>query len=881
MARSDSSHPATVATAAATAFDPGNIISDAVFYDATSMTAAQVASFIQAEGAGCRATSGNTCLKDYRESTPTRAASSLCPGPYAGGSNETAAAIISKVALACGINPQVLLVTLQKEQGLVTASDGRPPRTYSRALGFGCPDNTGGVCNPEYAGFANQVYSAARQLQRYAAYPTSYAHRAGAINQVRFHPDASCGTSSVHIENQATASLYNYTPYQPNAAALAAGYGTGDACSSYGNRNFHLYFTRWFGSPVQREPIGHVDTIEPAGAGTVSVRGWAIDHDAPGPINVHVYVDGRGARSLLASTPRSDIERIYGRTQSGFSATVPVSAGQHEVCVYAINQPAGANPRLACKTVTVTNRLPLGHVDSVTVSGPDSVAVRGWAIDRDAPGPINVHVYVDGRAAVSILASTPRSDIERIYGRAQSGFSATVPVSAGDHEVCLYAINQPSGSNPRLACKAVTVTNQRPIGHVDSITPAPGQLTVRGWALDRDTTASIPVHVYVDGKLAGSASAATSRSDIERIYGLGAAHGYTVTVPASDGSHRVCVYAINTPAGSNPSIGCGDVTVRNAAPRGALDVVDPATPAETRVRGWAFDPDDGSPLTVRYLVDGTTVATERATTSRPDVARAFGVSELHGFDRTLALTHGVRKVCVEALDATTAAPITLGCKSVSVPDTPTVGELTETSGEAATTAVTPPTVTVTGWAWDYDSPSPVVIQLAVDGEVVESGTAGRTVDPRPSAAGRSTVGFALSARVDPGTHEVCARAKDPSSGTTVQLGCSPVTIANINPFGALDVAQAGPAGLRVRGWAMDPDRPEPINVHVYVDGALQRGVTANLSRPDVERVHDNGALHGFDLTLPVPAGAQEVCVYAINWPAGANPRIGCGSVAAP
>ena len=52
----------------------------------------------------------------------------------------------------------------------------------------------------------------------------------------------------VFIQNQATANLYYYTPYQPNAAALRAGYGEGDGCSAYGNRNFYQYFTDWFGA---------------------------------------------------------------------------------------------------------------------------------------------------------------------------------------------------------------------------------------------------------------------------------------------------------------------------------------------------------------------------------------------------------------------------------------------------------------------------------------------------------------------------------------------------------------------------------------------------------------------------------------------------------
>ena len=41
--------------------------------------------------------------------------------------------------------------------------------------------------------------------------------------------------------------LYDYTPYQPNSASLAAYPGVGDACSSYGNRNFFFLFQKWFG----------------------------------------------------------------------------------------------------------------------------------------------------------------------------------------------------------------------------------------------------------------------------------------------------------------------------------------------------------------------------------------------------------------------------------------------------------------------------------------------------------------------------------------------------------------------------------------------------------------------------------------------------------
>jgi len=239
--------PGNVAEAADTSqFKAGNIITDQLFFDGSAMSAGAVQTFLNVRNPNCVA-GAMPCLKNYRQTTPTRAGSSTCPGTYTGAANETAATIITKIGQACGISQRVLLVILQKEEGLVTASGSSLSTTrYRSAMGFGCPDTA--ACDSTYYGFFNQVYAAASQYRRYAAYPTNYSHRAGMTNNVRYNPSASCGSSPVYIANQATAGLYNYTPYQPNAAALAAGAGSGDYCSAYGNRNFWIYFTNWFGS---------------------------------------------------------------------------------------------------------------------------------------------------------------------------------------------------------------------------------------------------------------------------------------------------------------------------------------------------------------------------------------------------------------------------------------------------------------------------------------------------------------------------------------------------------------------------------------------------------------------------------------------------------
>ncbi|WP_368666459.1 LGFP repeat-containing protein, partial [Cellulosimicrobium sp. TH-20] len=225
-------------------FRPGNIVSDAVFYHSGSMSVAAIQTFLNQRGASCVAGEA-PCLKNFRETTRNWPVEpNVCRG-YTGRANESAAQIIAGVSAACGINPRVLLVLLEKEQSLVTRT--RPTkRAYQTATGFGCPDTA--PCNAEYYGFFNQVYRAARQYQVYRANPTRYGYQAGRVNYVRYNPNQACGGSNVYIENQATAGLYIYTPYQPNAAALARLYGTGDSCSAYGNRNFWRLFTDWFGS---------------------------------------------------------------------------------------------------------------------------------------------------------------------------------------------------------------------------------------------------------------------------------------------------------------------------------------------------------------------------------------------------------------------------------------------------------------------------------------------------------------------------------------------------------------------------------------------------------------------------------------------------------
>ena len=229
-------------------FNAGHIIDDSVFNNKNTMNTGDIQNFLNAKVPSCQ--SGYTCLKDYSLTFTSIPADAYC-GAITGGTPKSAADVIFDVAQACNINPEVLIVLLQKEQGLI-ASTAPSSYQYQFATGFCVYDdpNTEPPSCQGTDGFSNQVYYAARQFVKYGASPSSYTYQGGQSSQISYSPTGGCGSSNVGIQNQATADLYNYTPYQPDQAALNNLNGTGDSCSSYGNRNFWRDFNNWFGPTI-------------------------------------------------------------------------------------------------------------------------------------------------------------------------------------------------------------------------------------------------------------------------------------------------------------------------------------------------------------------------------------------------------------------------------------------------------------------------------------------------------------------------------------------------------------------------------------------------------------------------------------------------------
>jgi hypothetical protein len=238
-----------VGSANAATFDPNHIMDDGVFNYSTSMSTADIQNFLNQFP--------NSCLSNYLAPYPT--------DYFTYGANVSAAAVIRRASDLWGINPQVILVTLEKEQSSVTGGAGCASLQYNSAMGMGCSD--GGTCpSAGYAGFSQQVTKGAYQLmfneQRsegntrwdgddgilYIGYMTAGNRaRCGIVSiycsqsstaQIYYDGNTPIDGTSVYMSNGATAAFYTYTPH------------------FHGNQNVFTIFNNWFGSTYLALPIG-------------------------------------------------------------------------------------------------------------------------------------------------------------------------------------------------------------------------------------------------------------------------------------------------------------------------------------------------------------------------------------------------------------------------------------------------------------------------------------------------------------------------------------------------------------------------------------------------------------------------------------------------
>ena len=271
---------------ATAAFNPNRVIDDVIFDNATAMSAGEIDVFLNSRSQSCISTNSGFASKIPSGYSPS--------GGFTYGGFGSAGQVIATASQVYGINPKVLLVTLEKEQSLVTGRDNfasycnnGDEHKYASAAGYGCLDGgavynwsgvslyrrggvehttTGSTCvnSSIKAGFSQQVIRAAWLLkfgqqrslgnidwavisgswdnsddpQSCYSGPITEGYRQTCPSGPSVYYDGlkTIDGAPVHMDTGATAALYWYTPH------------------FHGNQVFVSLFEGWFG-PTQGDPF--------------------------------------------------------------------------------------------------------------------------------------------------------------------------------------------------------------------------------------------------------------------------------------------------------------------------------------------------------------------------------------------------------------------------------------------------------------------------------------------------------------------------------------------------------------------------------------------------------------------------------------------------
>jgi putative cell wall-binding protein len=245
----------------------------------------------------------------------------------------------------------------------------------------------------------------------------------GEPTRIDYSPSAACTKNDEApvrtLRTVATAALYTYTPYQPDKAALSSS-SQGDACSSYGNLNFWIIYTDWFGYPqIDVDRVSGADRY----SGSVAIAKAAYPDGAPVVFvaNGQNYPDALSAgpaavklggplllsdAASLPSTVSAEIKALKPRRVVVVGGTSSVSNGVKAALARLV--PGASVDRIGGATRYETSRLLVADAFGSAAKGrgadgaylatgstfPDALSAGGAAGHRDQPV-----LLVDGAAA--------------------------------------------------------------------------------------------------------------------------------------------------------------------------------------------------------------------------------------------------------------------------------------------------------------------------------------------------------------------------------------------------------------------------------------------------------------------------------------------------
>jgi hypothetical protein len=397
-----------------------------------------------------------------------------------------------------------------------------------------------------------------------------------------------------------------------------------------------------------------------------------------------------------------------------------------------------------------------------------------------------------------------------------------------------------------------------------------GREGLSGFAYDYDDPAAVlEVDLFVDGFLVE-----TVRADVARE-ALGSAawsarRGFKVgALPALAGDEAHVVQAFARRPGDATGkelVGSPERVGGNRPPEGVL-----VDTRDGELQGYASDPDGSVPVRVVARLDGRALPPVLA-----DLPR------LAGFDEGPA--HGWFRIALPAADDDAPHVVQVLLEDAQVPgllreagDSPkAVGHASDNATpQGAVTFVNP--TQLSGWALDPDvGDAPISVDVHVDGVFWRRLVADREFAALVHQPGITSPYHLWLIDVPPElqdgrTHTVSVFAVNQPEGADPELSGSPTTfksVANTAPTGWVDVADVNVIG----GWAYDADRgAAPVEVEVWIDGALWQVLVADGNRPDLVPVVCPEAAHGWSVAAPEAlrdGGFHIVRVLARNHPGG-------------
>ncbi len=413
-------------------FTPDNLITDVNFTAVDSLSQAGVQSFLAAQSG---------VLDSYK--TLDHA-----------GVKRSAAAIIWRAAHAWKVSPKVILATLQKEQGLLSATKPSAA-TLAWAMGCGVPDS--GSRQATYEGFGKQIWYGAESL-----------HNDG--NGWHAGISKTCGDGTVKAAGRASYALYCYTPW--------IGVGGG------GNKLFWTLYWQYFANPLAVDAVAPKTSVTGAGAGwhdkAATLTFSAKDNAGGTGVAYTRYKIGAGAWTTAARvTVPAPVSHAYDGVHTILFRSVDDTGNKEKVksCTVKIDTAApttsvkGAGARWHHTAVTLT----FSALDQAGASGVASTRYKldagSWKQATTLTVPAPAGHAGDGSHTVRYRSldtagneETARTCVVHIDTRRPQPVASWPATVASGHTVSLaYYIRDARPGSPTAS---VTVRVTTPAGHL-------------------------------------------------------------------------------------------------------------------------------------------------------------------------------------------------------------------------------------------------------------------------------------------------------------------------------------------------------------------------------------------------------------------------------